>query len=143
MLQHLAPHLERMPILVVGTYRDVELDLQRPFAQVLETLTRQRLAKRINVRRLPQASVREMLAALGGPSPPPALVESIYDETEGNPFFVEEVFNHLAEEGVLLADGEPGAWRADLDVEDLQCRKGSGWCWGVDCAAWGGTPSGC
>ena len=124
LLQHLAPHLEQMPMLTLGTYRDVELDLQRPFAQVLETLTRQRLAKRITVRRLPEAGVREMLVALGGPSPPPALIESIFAGTEGNPFFVEEVFHHLAEEGVLFGDGEPGAWRADLDVDDLQVPEG-------------------
>ena len=124
LLQHLAPHLEQMPMLMLGTYRDVELDLQRPFAQVLETLTRQRLAKRITVRRLPEAGVRDMLVALGGPSPPPALVESIFAGTEGNPFFVEEVFHHLAEEGVLFGDQEPGAWRADLDVDDLQVPEG-------------------
>ena len=124
LLQHLAPHLEQMPMLMLGTYRDVELDLQRPFAQVLETLTRQRLAKRITVRRLPETSVREMLVALGGPSPPPALVESIFAGTEGNPFFVEEVFHHLAEEGVLFGDQNPGAWRADLDVDDLQVPEG-------------------
>ena len=69
LLQHLAPHLEKMPMLVLGTYRDVELDLQRPFARVLETLTRQRLAKRVNVRRLPEAGVHDILAALGGPAP--------------------------------------------------------------------------
>ena len=111
-------------MLMLGTYRDVELDLQRPFAQVLETLARQRLAKRITVRRLPETSVREMLVALGGPSPPPALVESIFAGTEGNPFFVEEVFHHLAEEGVLFGDQEPGAWRADLDVDDLRVPEG-------------------
>ena len=124
LLQHLAPHLEQMPMLMLGTYRDVELDLQRPFAQVLETLTRQRLAKRITVRRLPETSVREVLVALGWPSPPPALVESIFAGTEGNPFFVEEVFHHLAEEGVLFGDREPGAWRTDLDVDELQVPKG-------------------
>ena len=124
LLQHLAPHVEQMPLLLLGTYRDVELDLQRPFAQVLETLIRQRLAKRITIRRLPEAGVREMLVALGGPSPPPALVESIFAGTEGNPFFVEEVFHHLVEEGVLFSKQEPGVWRADLGVDDLQVPEG-------------------
>ena len=124
LLQHLAPQLDKMPVLVLGTYRDVELDLQRPFAQVLETLTRQRLAKRINVRRLPEAGVHDILVALGGPAPPPALVASIYEETEGNPFFVEEVFHHLSEEGVPFADGDASAWRADFEVDDLQVPEG-------------------
>ena len=124
LLQQLAPQLEKMPMLVLGTYRDVELDLQRPFARVLETLTRQRLAKRVNVRRLPEVGVHDILAALGWPDPPPALVESIYEETEGNPFFVEEVFHHLSEEGVLFADGDTRTWRADFEVDDLQVPEG-------------------
>ena len=47
-----------------------------------------------------------MLKALAGQEPPPELVEVIYAETEGDPFFTEEVFKHLAEEGRLFdADG--------------------------------------
>ncbi len=122
LLQHLAPQLAEIPILVLGTYRDVELDVQRPFAKVLETLTRKRLAHRLNLQRLPQEGVEEMLAALGGPSPPVTLVEGIYRETEGNPFFVEEVFQHLKEEGALFATD--GQWRSDLELEQLDVPEG-------------------
>lgn len=46
----------------------------------------------------------------------------IHDETEGNPFFVEEVYLHLEEEGRLFdADG---AWRADLSLDDLDVPEG-------------------
>ena len=44
------------------------------------------------------------------------MVDAIFSETEGNPFFVEEVFRHLAEEGKLFADGE---FRTDIDVDEL------------------------
>jgi predicted ATPase len=37
LLMHLAPVMARWPLLVIGTYRDVELDVTRPFAKVLET----------------------------------------------------------------------------------------------------------
>ncbi len=33
LLQHLAPHLPSLRLLLVGTYRDVELDVKRPFAK--------------------------------------------------------------------------------------------------------------
>ena len=46
----------------------------------------------------------------------------IYDETEGNPFFVEEVFAHLSEEGRLF--DELGEWNADLKPEDLDVPEG-------------------
>ena len=122
LLRHLAPLLGQLPVLALGTYRDVELDVNRPFAQTLETLNRKRLAQRLHLQRLPESDVASMLAALGGPSPPETLVVGIYRETEGNPFFVEEVFQHLHEEGSLLE--EDGHWRSNLDLEDLDVHEG-------------------
>ena len=122
LLQHLAPQLAQRPVLMVGTYRDVELDVQRPFATTLETLNRKRLSHRLTLRRLPEAGVASMLTALGGPEPPSSLIARIFQETEGNAFFVEEVFQHLQEEGTLF--GEDGRWRSDLDLEELEVPEG-------------------
>src|SRR3990172_1791618 len=102
LVQHIAQQLHEMPVLIVGTYRDVELDVARPLARALEELLRQRLAHRIAIRRLPHDDVAAMLQALSGQEPPTPLVEVVFSETEGNPFFVEEVFQHLAEEGKLF-----------------------------------------
>ena len=102
LLQHLAQQLHEMPVLIIGTYRDMELDVDRPLADALEELHRRRLAHRIALKRLPEASVTVMLAALSGQDPPHPLVRALYGETEGNPFFVEEVYQHLAEEGKLF-----------------------------------------
>jgi predicted ATPase len=88
-----------MRLLLVGTYRDVELDVGRPFANCLERLTRHRHAERIALRRMPEDDVAALLSQLGAPEPPAELVRSVFAETEGNPFFVEEVFRHLQEEG--------------------------------------------
>ena len=97
LLQHLAPQLSQMALLILGTYRDVDLDVERPFAEMLETLTRQRLAHKLTLGRLSERGVAEMLKALSNQDPPPALVAAVYAETEGNPFFTEEVFHHLAQ----------------------------------------------
>jgi class 3 adenylate cyclase/tetratricopeptide (TPR) repeat protein len=122
LLQHIAQRLHEVPVLIVGTYRDVELDVARPLARALEQLLRQRLAHRIALRRLPQDGVAAMLDALSGQEPPAPLVQAVYAETEGNPFFVEEVFQHLAEEGKLF-DAQ-GRWRADLRVGELDVPEG-------------------
>ncbi len=111
-----------MPVLILGTYRDVELDVARPLARTLEELLRQRLAHRITLRRLPQDGVSAMLRALSGQEPPQPLVDAVYSETEGNPFFVEEVFQHLAEEGKLF--DAKGRWRSDLQVSELDVPEG-------------------
>ena len=46
----------------------------------------------------------------------------MYEETEGNPFFVEEVFQHLNEEGALL--GNDGQWRTEFELQDLEVPEG-------------------
>ena len=122
LLQHIAQQLREVPVLILGTYRDVELDVGRPLARALEGLLRQRLAHRIALRRLPQDGVAAMLRALSGQEPPAPLVQAVYAETEGNPFFVEEVFQHLAEEGKLF-DAQ-GRLRPDLEVGELEVPEG-------------------
>jgi tetratricopeptide (TPR) repeat protein len=122
LFQHLAQTVASIPLLIVGTYRDVELDVTRPFAHTLETLLRQRLASRISLQRLPQPDVESMLRGLSGHPPPAALSRVIFAETEGNPFFVEEVFKHLAEDGKLF--DASGTWRTDLRVDTLAVPEG-------------------
>jgi len=119
---HLAPHLSSMRVLIVGTYRDVELNVRRPFAKTLEGLVRQRLAVRLSLRRLSESGVQQMLSAMGGSAPPSGLAKAVFRETEGNPFFVEEVYQHLAEEGKLFDEG--GAWKPDLRVDTIEVPEG-------------------
>jgi serine/threonine protein kinase/tetratricopeptide (TPR) repeat protein len=122
LLQHLAQTVAGMPLLMIGTYRDVDLEVGRPCATMLESLLRQKLGTRILLRRLPRAGVEEMLAALGAQAPPPSLTRVVFEGTEGNPFFVEEVFRHLAEEGKLF--DENGAFRPGLRGDQLQVPEG-------------------
>ena len=122
LLQHIAQQIHEMHVLIIGTYRDVELDVGRPLARTLEALLRQRLAQRISLRRLPETDVGAMLKALSGQDPPAALVDVVHGETDGLPFFVEEVFHHLAEEGKLF--DAKGRWRAGLDVGELDVPEG-------------------
>ena len=99
---------------MLATYRDTELEVGGPLAHTLEQLTRQHASQRIEIKGLDADGVRLMLAGLGRPDPPPNLVEAVYAETEGNPFFVEEVFDYLADQGRLFDPA--GLWRSDIRV---------------------------
>ena len=116
LIEHMAALLPEMRVLGVGTYRDVELDVSRPLAATMERLTRNRVMDRISVKRFDRSTVATMLETLAGKPAPEAVVTAVYDETEGNPFFVEEVFRHLIEEGKLLDGGE---FREDITIDDL------------------------
>jgi predicted ATPase len=122
LLQHLARLVAETPLLVLATYRDTELDVGRPLAKMLEELLRSRTALRISLSRLPGHEVAALLQALSGYEPPAGLVDVLYKETEGNPFFVEEVYRHLAEEGRLF-DGD-GRWRGGLSISEEDVPEG-------------------
>lgn len=114
LLEHVCRRLTKAPVLILATYRDTDLDVGRPLARTLEQLNRQQLSQHVDVKGLDAEGVRVMLAGLGRPDPPASVVEAVYGETEGNPFFVREVFAYLAEEGRLF--DEAGRWRSDLQV---------------------------
>jgi tetratricopeptide (TPR) repeat protein len=122
LLRHLAQTVTSIPMLMIGTYRDVELSTARPFANTLEVLIREKLALRISLRRLPLPGVEAMLTALSGQTTPAVLARIVFDKTEGNPFFVEEVYRNLTEEGTVF--DEHGAWRGGLRESELQVPEG-------------------
>ncbi|UCD58268.1 MAG: DUF2791 family P-loop domain-containing protein, partial [Candidatus Hydrogenedentota bacterium] len=117
LLQHIVHRLHGMPVLIAGTYRGPKLEVDRPFAFAFDELLSQPPVRRMPLRRLPETGVAAMLQGRSGQEPPAPLVQATFTETEGNPFFVEELFRHLAEEGKLF-DAE-GRWRVDLRVEEL------------------------
>jgi tetratricopeptide (TPR) repeat protein len=55
-----------------------------------------------------------MLQALDPRAPADRLVSLLYDETEGNPFFVEEVYKHLVEDGRVF--DAAGDLRSDITI---------------------------
>jgi predicted ATPase len=76
----------------------------------------------MRLERLSREGVTELLTGLAGQRPTDQLVDVLFALTEGNPFFTEEVFKHLVEEGRLLDAG--GRFRSDLSVDDLDVPEG-------------------
>jgi tetratricopeptide (TPR) repeat protein len=118
LLSHLARRLSNLPLLLVGTYRDVEASVGRGLARTLEELLRGRLATPIKLKGLPRDEVAQMLKELSGQTPPAAVAEEIYRETEGNPFFVEELFRYLEEENRLY--DAAGSFPEELKIAELE-----------------------
>jgi tetratricopeptide (TPR) repeat protein/predicted Ser/Thr protein kinase len=109
LMRHLARRLHGERILLIGTYRDVELDRQHPLADVLREMNRERLYQRVLLRRLNADGVRAMIGAMFGVEQVSEEFGAlIFRETEGNPFFVEEVLKHLIESGAIYR--ENGGW---------------------------------
>jgi DNA-binding CsgD family transcriptional regulator len=92
-LRLLARRLDRTPVLVVGTYRDDEVDAAHPLRILLGELPRRAVA-RLPLEPLSPAAVAALAEAHGAAVDAPAL----HRRTGGNPFYVTEV---LAAGGAL------------------------------------------
>ena len=96
----------RPRMMIVMTYREVELDEARALNEVILDLNRERIATRIKLPRLTMERTRDMLGVMFAEEITPEFLTGIYRETEGNPFFIEEVCKTLVESGKLtFADG--------------------------------------
>jgi hypothetical protein len=116
LLNYLSRSIAKIPVVIVVTYRNDDIDPVGRLAGTVYDLARAGLTGEIKLQGLDQDSVADMIRALSGREPPQAVVTSIYTGTEGNPFFVEELFKHLVERGELLdLDGE---FRPDLQLAD-------------------------
>ncbi len=127
LLQYLARNVSGARVLLLCAYRDVELDRTHPLAEVMSTLRREQPYLRLLLRGLPGDAVYTLLTAMD-PSEEneagrQALAEALYQETEGNPFFIREVLSLLMEEGKLYREG--GRWTARVtSISELGIPEG-------------------
>ena len=119
LVPYLARKLKDEPVLLVATYRSDELHRLHPLNHVLAELSRGRLAEDIRLKRLTLEEVGQVITrALGlKQAPTAAFRQAIFDRTEGNPFFVEEILRALVERGELAY--RDGAWHREKEVADL------------------------
>ena len=101
MLMFLARHLAGARLLIVGTYRDVEVDRAHPLSGVLAQLRRGDAFERVLLRGLPAPDVRTMESSLARRDVSQDFAEAMHDQTEGNPLFVQEVVRYLVEADLL------------------------------------------
>jgi class 3 adenylate cyclase/tetratricopeptide (TPR) repeat protein len=102
LLRHVTRSPDPARLLVVGTYRDSELGHDHPLVEVLADLRRQEGVERFSLIGLDQSGVTSFMEQRAGRTLADEelpLARAIYEETEGNPFFVREVLRHLAESG--------------------------------------------
>lgn len=125
LLQHLLRTSGDSDLFVLGTYRDTDLDRRHPLAGVLAELRRREGYVRLPLRGLLVDQVHQWLErtaehdlGVGGAR----LAQALWDETEGNPFFVAEVVRHLIETGAVYREPD-GRWTS-LPVTELGLPEG-------------------
>ena len=122
-------HIVRTPdvrrLMIVGTYRDTELAHDHPLVELMADLRRETAIDRLSLSGLDDTGVAAFVKQAAGQALDDdglALARAIYQETEGNPFFVREVLRHLAETNVIGRDGD--RWITRVPVEQLGIPEG-------------------
>ncbi|MBN3759330.1 AAA family ATPase [Burkholderia sp. Ac-20365] len=117
LLEHLVTHPDVKHVLLVGAYRDNEVDDAHPLARTLRAIERAGgNVHRIELAPLMPASVAQLVAdALHCPTALAApLAQLVHEKTGGNPFFVIQFLTTLADESLLVFDRDVSHWTWDL-----------------------------
>jgi DNA-binding NarL/FixJ family response regulator len=91
LVEYLLRNLHACPVLLVATYRHDTLDASHPLGPWIAEMTRLPNAQRIDLGPLNRDEVVELLEATLGDVPDSDLAGMVFDRSEGNPFFAEEL----------------------------------------------------
>ena len=118
LFRHLLRGVTRAPLLVLGCYRDVDVPRGHTIADLLADLRREPSVTWIPLSGLSEDESQELPRTRAGRDVGARLVGALHHETDGNPFFLEELLRHLDEtDGSALLDDDV---TAGLDVDDLE-----------------------
>jgi predicted ATPase len=116
LLEFLAQEVGESNLLVLGTYRDTELAQRHPLGQTLGELARQPSFHRVALRGLAEEKVAQFLEVSSGFRPPLGLVRAVRAQTEGNPLFMTQVVQLMAQEGDIKSEVATGRQRWDIRI---------------------------
>lgn len=109
---------ERQALLIVGAFRDDEVDATHPLTATLQGLAADGVSvPRIALEPLGEADVAALIADAASCSAEAAepLAALVLRNTKGNPLFVHEFLATLGRDGLIRLDRDAGRWTWELD----------------------------
>lgn len=91
LLAYLFRTLRRGRLVVIATYRSDDVHRRHPLRPFLAELDRMRTVQRIELTRFNRGEVRRQMAGILAVEPEPAMVDRVFERSDGNAFFVEEL----------------------------------------------------
>ncbi len=117
LLEDLLTQSDLRHLLLIGAYRDNEVDAAHPLARKLQEIRGAGgIAEEIALAPLARDDVRQLIAdsLRCGTEEAAALAQLLHEKTGGNPFFAIQFLSELAEEELLRFDHEATRWVWDL-----------------------------
>lgn len=118
-LQVLVPRLQGTGASVVATLRDEDAPKGSSVRLALDALSRRNLVRLLPLQPMPAADARELVTQLAGTSLSAALIDRIAQDSEGSPFFAEEMVRCYAQSEASRPGAEhPSDGALDLVLPD-------------------------
>ena len=117
-LEDLLTQSDLRHLMLIGAYRDNEVDSAHPLRRTLEVVRRSGASvQEIKLTPLPMEELRRMLVDClhCEPERVDALAQLIHRKTAGNPFFAVQFISSLADEGLLTFDHDAGRWSWNMN----------------------------
>jgi PAS domain S-box-containing protein len=117
LLEDLLTQPDAKHLLVIGAYRDNEVDPAHPLMRKLEAMCRAEVMRQdIVLAPLTREDLEQLVAHSlhCEPYETRALAELVHEKTTGNPFFAIQFISELADEGLLAFNHAGGRWTWDL-----------------------------
>ena len=114
----LLTHADVQHLLLVGAYRDNEVDSAHPLMRKLDAIRKAgAFVQEISLAPLAREDLERLIADTLSCAPGRAapLAQLVHEKTGGNPFFAIQFISALAEEGLLRFDHDAARWRWELD----------------------------
>lgn len=110
-------------VLIVATYRDVELRRGHPLGDLLGLLAREPICDRIPLRGFAREDTERLISGVAGTPAPAEIAGAVHEMTEGNPFFIQEVVRLLAGTGGLAGSSTALPLTLPQSVRDAVGRR--------------------
>jgi AAA ATPase-like protein/protein kinase-like protein len=118
LIEHLVTHSEVQHLLLVGAYRDNEVDPAHPLIRTFQAIRNAGARVEeivLTPLRLDDVGRLNVDALHCQPERARPLAQLVHEKTGGNPFFVIQFLTALNEEGLLALDPVAPAWQWDID----------------------------
>ncbi|MEW5936299.1 MAG: tetratricopeptide repeat protein, partial [Candidatus Thermoplasmatota archaeon] len=123
LLHYIARNTRRSRLMICCAYRPEELRMfaggTHPLTETMRKMSNEKLYEKLE---LPRMGFDDMSALVKGllriEDIPQHFLRRLYDESEGNPFFVEEVLRSLIEEGLIKTDTY--VWDGGVDLSTIR-----------------------
>ncbi len=103
LLRFLVGQTTKARMLVIATYRDVDVRRGHPLADLLGALARTSHCDRVALSGFDESEITSFVSHLMGESPGANFVTTMREMTEGNPFFLREIVRLIADQGDAAA----------------------------------------